>query len=193
MAQGADGDDRVRRIDRHATAIAVRQAHHIVHMRVQRQQLLANALHRKLHHPRHALHRGGDGQDVARAHAAIGIAVTLKGITSQRHPIGRGGSGLGQIVQATGIGHVQQTLVDPTACMQIAGRMAYDHVVAAHRCTSGHIDQGHLVPLGHFVTQHQARAGSFAGQNGASRQAAIVGHDGHVVAGVHGNQQSLGR
>ena len=83
VAQSADRNDGVGRVDGHATAIAVLQTHHVVHMRVQGQQLVLDAAHGLCHHTRHTLHGGGDGQNIARAHRAIGIAVTLKGVAGQ--------------------------------------------------------------------------------------------------------------
>ena len=52
--------------------------------------------------------------------------------------------------------------------------------VAQHGRTRRDVDQSHLVALRHLVLEHQA-----AGQGGAGGQAAVVGHDGHVVALVH--------
>jgi len=83
VAQGANRDDGVGRVDGHTAAVAVLQAHHVVHVGKARQQLGLDALHGKVHHTGHALHRGGDGQDVARAHRAIGVAKALKGVARQ--------------------------------------------------------------------------------------------------------------
>ena len=79
VAQRADGDHRIRCVDRHAAAVTVLQPDHVVHVRVQRQQLGLDAGHGLRHHAGHALHGGGDGQDVAGAHRAIGVAQALEG------------------------------------------------------------------------------------------------------------------
>ena len=84
VAHGSDRDDRVGRVDGHAAAVAVRQAHHTVHVRVLRQQVLLDAFDREFEHARHALHRGGDGQQVARADAAVGVAVAQEAEAVQR-------------------------------------------------------------------------------------------------------------
>ena len=180
VAQGADGDDGVWRVNRHAAAVAMFQRHHVVHVRVARQQLLLDALHGKLGDARHALHRLRDGQDVASAHRAIGVAVALKGVALQRGQglAARGGHGQG--VQLARLGHGQQPLVHPAARRNVAGGIANRNAVAQHRTPGGQIDQRHLVALRHLVAQHQAR-----GQGSACGQATIVGHDGDVVAVVH--------
>ena len=49
-----------------------------------RQQLAADALKRHLQHTGHALHRGADGQQVAGAHRAVGVAVAVEGARAQR-------------------------------------------------------------------------------------------------------------
>ena len=102
VAQGTNGNLGAIGINRDAAAVGVLQAHHIVHIRKFGQQLRFDALHRKRHHTRHALHRGGDGQDVARADRTIGIAVTLKGVALQWwQGFGLDGSH-GQVVELAG-------------------------------------------------------------------------------------------
>ena len=113
VAQRADRDDRVRRVDRDAAAVAVLQADHIVDVRVLRQQLGLDPLDREIDHPGDALHRGRDRQDVARAHRAVGVAITLETEAGQRGLRGGLDGRDRQAVERTRLGQLQQALVDP--------------------------------------------------------------------------------
>jgi hypothetical protein len=70
--------------------------------------------------------------------------------------------------------------VHPAAGGDGLARQADVHAVAQHRRAGGDVHQRHLVALRHAVAQRQA-----VGQHGAGVQAAVVGHDGDVVALVH--------
>ena len=96
VVQGPDGDDGVRRVYGHAATIAVLEPHHAVHMGVARQQFVTDAFDGQRHYAGHALNRGGDSQQVAGAHRAVGIAVALKGVPSQCRQVWRGCRGHGQ-------------------------------------------------------------------------------------------------
>jgi AraC-like DNA-binding protein len=89
-----------------------------------------------------------------------------------------------QVVQRPGVGHPQQALVHPTAGRDGLESVADRNAVAQHRRIGGQIDQRHLVALRHRVAQRQPR-----GQQRACSQAAVVGHDGDVVALVHADGQ----
>ena len=180
VAQGADRDLGALGVDGHAAAVAVLDPHHVVHVGKQRQQLVFDARDRKFDHARDTLHRGGDGQDVAGAHRAIGIAKAFECVALQRGQRRGFDGGHGQVVQLTSTGHVQQTFVHPAACGNVLPRMANRDAVAQHRAVGGQVNQRDFVALRHLVAQHQP-----AGQDGACGQASVVGHDGDVVAGVH--------
>ncbi|MNE63253.1 hypothetical protein D3C80_1585950 [compost metagenome] len=60
------------------------QTHHSVDVGVFRQQVALNDFHHIIHHTGHAVHAGGDRQQVLAANAAVGITVAFKGITFQR-------------------------------------------------------------------------------------------------------------
>ena len=113
VAQGANRDDGIWRINRNAAAVAVLQPHHVVHIFKTRQQLIFDAFDRKRHHARHALHGRGDGQNVPATHRAIGIAIALKGIALQRGQRVWPYGGDGQVVKAACVGHIQQALMHP--------------------------------------------------------------------------------
>ena len=188
IAQRADRNDRVGCVDGHAAAIGVRERHHVVHVRVLGQQLGLDALHGKVGHTGHTLHGLRDGQDVARADRAVQVAVTLEGVALQRLLHGRLDGGDRQSDEFARLGHLQQALVHPGAARQVFQRVADGHVVAAHGPARRDVNQRHLVRLGHLVDQGQA-----IGKHRASRQAAVVGHDGHVVGLVHGDvERGLG-
>ena len=74
------------------------QADHVIHIGVARQQLLFDALDRKVHHSGHALHGGGDRQNVAGADRAIRVAVALEGVARERLGVPCRRSCLGQVV-----------------------------------------------------------------------------------------------
>src|SRR5690606_41572428 len=84
VGQGANRHHGVRRVDRHAAAVAVRQRHHIVDVGVPGQDFLAHALDHVIEHTDHALHGSGYAENVAGADAAVRIAETLEGVTLQR-------------------------------------------------------------------------------------------------------------
>ena len=188
VAQRADRDLGAWRVNRHTTAVTVLQTHHAVHIRVKRQQLAFNAFHRNLDHTRHALHRGRDGQQVARADRAIGIHIAFKGMALERCPGRCWLGGHGQTLQLACSRNVEQALMHPAACCNGFTGVTHGHVVAEHGLTRSDVDQGHLVSLRDFVTQHQTGRRTF-GHDRASRQAAIVGNDGHVVIRVHADGQ----
>jgi hypothetical protein len=187
VAQCADRDLRVGRIDRHAAAVAVLQRNHVVDVRVTRQQLLADAVHRELGDTGHALHGLRDGQDVAGAHAAIGVAVALEGVALQRRLRRCPGGGHRQVGQAGRVGHGQQAFMDPAAGGNVLQRAADDHVVAPHLGTGRKVHQRHLVALGNALAQGEA-----VGEAGARLDAAVVGHDGDVVRLVHADPARAG-
>ena len=180
IAQRAYGHRCLGCVDGHAAAIGVFQPHHVVDVGVERQQFAADALHGDIDHTGHALHGGGDGQQIARAHRAIGVAVALEGVARQRGRLGRPHGRHGQALKAARLGHVEQALVDPGALRDVAFGVAYGHAITQHRRAGGNVGQCHFVGLGNGGAQHYARK-----ERGARRQAAFVGHDGHVVGGVH--------
>ena len=61
VAQGANRNVGAFGINGHTAPVGVLQPHHIVHIGIVSQQLLLDALHRKVHHPGNTLHGGGDG------------------------------------------------------------------------------------------------------------------------------------
>ena len=89
VAQGADRDDRNGRdgrngrVGRDTAAVRVLEPDHIVDVRVTRPQPGLDAPDREVEHTGHALHRGRDREDVARADRAVGVARALS-----RYPTG---------------------------------------------------------------------------------------------------------
>ncbi|MNS91589.1 hypothetical protein D3C72_1256840 [compost metagenome] len=154
-------------------------ADHVVHVGIARQQFLADARHGVFDHALHALHRGADGQDIARAHGAVGVAVTLERVAFQRRQR-RDARAHGQVFQGACGGHGGDALVDPASARQGLGGKADHHVVAHHGVAFGQVLQGHLVPLRHGVHQLQA-----IGQHRAGGQPPFIGHDRHIVLRVN--------
>ena len=186
VAQRADGDFCPRCVNRHAAAIAVRQRHHIVHIRELRQQLGLDSRNGEICHAGHALHSLGDGQNVARTDRAIGIAKALKGVALKRRLQRRLHGGDGQVIQAAHVWHFQQPLMHPTARGNVFERVANRNAVAQHWRVGLQIQQGDFVALRHSVNQHDPR-----GQHGARGQATVIADDGHVVKRVHADGQRL--
>ena len=184
VAQRADRHRRVRRLDGHAATVAVLQRDHVVDVGKTRQQFGLDALHGEVGDAGHALHGLRDGQDVARAHRAVGVAVALEGVALQRRQRRRLDGGQRQAFQAARVGHLQQPLVHPAAGGDVLQRIADGDAVAQHRPVGRDVGQRHLVALRHAVAQHQARR-----QHAAGGQATVVGHDGDVVALVHADGQ----
>ena len=187
VAQGADRDHRIGRVDGDAAAVAVLQRQHAVDVGVLRQQLGADALGRDARHAGDALHGLRDRQQVARADGAVGVAVALEGVALERLRRGRLARGHRQVGQVARRRHAQQPLVHPAACGNRFGGVADGHVVAPHHAAFGNVDQRHLVPLRHPVAHHQTVL-----EARARTQPTIVGHDGHVVGRVHLDAVRLG-
>ena len=168
MPQSADRDLGTRRLDGHATAIAVLQAHHAVHIRIQGQEFTLDPLDGNFQNTGHALHRGGNSQQIACAHRTVGIHVAFKGEAIQRFVHRRLHRGHGQVLQFTCSRHVEQALVHPTARRNVLPRITYRHVVAHDGLARGQIDQGQFVTLRHLVAQDHA-FGHAWGHDGAGR------------------------
>ena len=179
VAHRANRDLCPRRIDRDAATIAVLQRHHVVHIGKQRQQLFLDLLHRMRHHAGHALHGAGDGQDIARADRAVGIAVAFKREGFLRWRCRHRAGAYGQCIQGRRDRHADDALVDPAAPGQGLECIADHHVVADNRLLLGQVHQGHLVALRHGIDQYQT-----IGQLRAGWQATVIDDDGHVVLGV---------
>ena len=125
-------------------------------MRKARQQFGLDAPHGKLCHAGHALHGLGDGQDVARAHRAVGVAVALEGVTLQRRH-GRGlEGGHRQVDELAGRRHVEQLFMHPAAGSNRLERVTDRNAVAQHRLPSTQITQRHLVALRYAFGEHQS-------------------------------------
>ena len=152
-----------------------------------RQHFGLDAPHGKLCHAGHALHGLSDGQDVARAHRPVGVAVALKGVTLQRRHGRRLDGGHGQVNQLAGRRHVEQLFMHPAAGGNGLERVTNGNSVAQHRLAQRQVLQGNFMALRHTFGQHQP-----AGQDGASRQAAVIANDGHVVTLVHANDDGGG-
>ncbi len=133
VAQRADRDLGARRVDRHAAAVAVLEADHVVDVRETRQQLRLDALQRKVEHAGDALHGRRDGQDVARADRTVGIAKTFEGVAIERRLRCGLDGGDRQAVESTRFGHLQQPLVDPAAGGDVVVGKADRDAVAQHR------------------------------------------------------------
>ncbi|SOY63831.1 hypothetical protein CBM2589_A70004 [Cupriavidus taiwanensis] len=179
IADGADGDAGIGRVDGHAATIGVLQANHVVDVGVLRQQFFLDAAHREFHHALDALHRGGNAEDIARADRAVGIAVALEGIAVQRRQRRHAGADR-QVLQPRRRRHPDHALVDPAAARQVLERVADHDVVANHRVAFAQVGQCYLVALRDGFGQHQA-----AGKGGARGQPAVIGDDGDVVVRVH--------
>jgi hypothetical protein len=115
VAQRADRDVGTGRLDGDAAAVTMLQADHAIDIRVARQQLAPDAVERCIQHAGHALHGGGDGEQIARADAAVGIAVALEAEALQRRERGLGRGCHRQAVQGACRRQAQQLLVHPTA------------------------------------------------------------------------------
>ena len=188
VAQRAYRDFGARRVDGDTTAIAVLKPDHAVHIRIERQQLALDALHRHLEHTRHALHGGSDGQKVAGAHRTIGVHKALEGVALDRRPLGRWPCRHGQALQLARSRNVQQPLMHPAARGNRFTCVTHRHVVAQHGLPGRDVAQRQLVALRHPVAQGQSCSGPL-GHHGASRQARLIGNDGHVVIRVHADGQ----
>ena len=144
------------RVDGDAAAVAVLEADDVVDVRVLRQQLVADAAQRDVEHAGHALHRRGDGQQVARADRRRPDCVPLEGVAVQRWQRSGFHGRHRQAVERARAGHLQQPLVHPAAGGNGARSAADAHAVTQHLVAFGQVDQRHLVRLRHAFAQHRA-------------------------------------
>jgi hypothetical protein len=158
----------------------VAQRDDVIDVGILRQQFGLDPLHREVADAGDALHGLGEREDVARPDRAIRVAVALERVARQRLLRCRLHRRNGQVVQHARRGHAEQPLVDPAARRDRRERVPDGHAITANRGTFGNVRQRHLVRLGDPLAQDEAGR-----QRRARRQAAIVGHDGHVVALVH--------
>jgi len=155
----------------------VRQRHDVVDVRVFRQELGADALHRIFHRALDALHGGGDAEDALGADRAVRIAVALEGEAFERRQrSGHGGRDF-QLVEGRGLRHANARLIHPFAGQDRRERVADHLAVADDRCAFRDVDQRRLVPLRHEGAQCQA-----AGEAGAGGKPEIIDHDRDIVA-----------
>ena len=184
VAQRPDRDRGVGRVDGDAAAVGVLETDHVVDVRIVRQQLGLDALDRELDDAGDALHRRRDGQDVARADRAVGVAEALEREAVERRRRGRLHRRDRQAFERARRRHVQQPLVHPAAGGDRLLRVADGDAVADDRLALADVGQRHLVPLRHAFAQRQT-GGESGGEARAGLEPAGVGDDRDVVALVH--------
>ena len=156
VAQRADRDHRVGRVDGDAAAVGVLEADDVVDVRVARQQLGLDPRDRELDDAGDALHGRRDGQDVARADRAVGVAKALEGEAfERRRRVALDGRDR-QAFERARRGHAQQPLMDPAAGGDRLHRIADRDAVAQHRLACADRGQRDLVAGRHAILQHQA-------------------------------------
>jgi hypothetical protein len=158
VAQRADGNGRARSVDRDAAAVGVLQRDDVVDVREARQQLLPDAPHREVHDARHALHGRRDREHVARAHGAVGVAVSLERVAVERLAGGRGARRERQVVERAGGRGGQHPLVHPPSRGDVDTRESDGDAVADDGFTGGDVAQRDLVRLRHGLGRHHAAA-----------------------------------
>ncbi|MCY1417904.1 hypothetical protein D9M71_334500 [compost metagenome] len=179
VAHGADRDVGVACVDGHAAAIAVGNGHHVIDVGVLGQQLAANALDRMVQHAGHALHGGGDAEDVAGADGAVGIAIAFEGIAFKRRQGLGYRVGHGQAVKRWRRGHFQLGFLDPTALHQVLLGVADNLAITDNLGALGNVDQGHLMALRDAFNHRQA-----IGEATAFCHALVVHHHHDIVIRV---------
>lgn len=132
-----------------------------------------------IEHADHALHGGGDAEDVTGADAAVRVAEAFEGVALQRLA-GCGLDGrLGQVIQYWRFGHAQHLLGDPVAGGDGFERIADDLAIAHHLAAFGDIHQRHLVALRDAFNSRQAIV-----ELAARGNALVIDHHADVVARV---------
>lgn len=84
IMNSSNGHDGGWSVNRHAATVQMIEPHHTVNIRVFGQQVAFNDFHYIVHHARHAVHAGGDAEQILGANATVSIAVTFEGITLER-------------------------------------------------------------------------------------------------------------
>jgi hypothetical protein len=134
----------------------VGQHHHIIDIRVIRQQFGFDAFEGEFHGTGDALHAGGNRQNVLGADAAIPIAEALKGVTGQGFARRRRPGRQLQPLQRRRRDQANPAFIDPIAAPYILVGSADDFAIADNRRSGGDVVQRHLVALGHEVVKGQA-------------------------------------
>ncbi len=155
------------------------QGHHVIDVRVFGQQFVTNALDCMVQHAGHALHGGGDPQNVAGAHRTVGVAVALEGVTLQRclflgHRIGHR-----QAVERRRRRHAQLVFPDPTATRYWLQRVTDGVAITNNGLAHGQVNGADLVALRHVIDRHQAVV-----EFGSGRHTLVVDHDHDVIQRV---------
>ncbi len=176
VAHSADRDIRIRCGDRHAAAVTVGQRHHVIDVRVIGQQFVLDTLDRMVQHAGNALHGGGDTENIACAHGAVGVAIALEGKAFQWRLGVRHFSGQRQAVQRWRGGHAQLVFLHPTAPRNRRQGVTDGLAIANNLTALRDIFQRHLVALRDEIHGHQA-----VRKLGPGRYALVVDHDHHVV------------
>ena len=156
IAHRANRDVRVGGGDRHAAAVTVGQCDHVIDVRVLGQQLILDAFYRVIKHAGHALHGGGDPENIARANSAVSVAIPLESEAFERRLSVRHLGGERQTVQRRRGRHAQLIFLDPTATGDRLQCVANDLAVANHVPALGNVLQRDLVALRHKIHRHQA-------------------------------------
>lgn len=130
IMDGANWHHGGRCINRYATAVEVVQVDHSVDARVFRQQVAFDNFNHVVHNVCHAVHAGGNTQQVFGAHAAVGVAVTFKGVIFQRRQRLRHFGRPRQGVKRRRFRQRDRGFVDPAAFGDIAYRVTDNFAIA---------------------------------------------------------------
>ncbi len=164
------------RVHGDAASISVGNGDHVVHLGKSRQNLVPDAAHRILHRGSHALHGGGDAENVLGSHAAIRIAVAVKGVPGQSRLRRRGRRSQRQFGQGRRWRQFDGVFVYPRTLGDGTGRQSNDLAVASDRVSGPQVLQRHLVRLRDALAQGQP-----VGKLCARRQAVGIDDDRNVV------------
>ena len=162
------------------------ERHHVVDIGIAGQQLPFDPVYHVVGDARHTLHAGGDAEDVARAHTAVGIAVALEGVALQRFPVSRLARCKRQSIQCRRLGHPQHRFVNPAPARDRLPGEADHLAVTQHRRVPGDVNQRYLVSLRIPFAQLGA-----VSEQAAGRQAVRADHDGHVVVWIDLDRQAV--
>ncbi len=130
-------------------------------------------------HTGHALHGGGDTEDVASAHCTVSVAIALEGVTLKRGLLFRHRIGHRQAVQRGRGRHAQLVFPDPTAARYRLQCIANCVAVTNHGLAHGKVNGADLVALRYVIDSDKAVV-----EFGSGRHTLVIDHDHDVIQGM---------
>ena len=157
IAQRTDRNLRFRRIDGNTASICMVNRYHIIHMRILRQNLSANALNSHIQYTLNALNRRLDTQNIARTGVtALRIAISHKRLARRFRQIGMNVHAVSHFIQRRRCGQAKHKLVDPRSLRDKILCISKHHTVTDNLSILFNIPKSNLMSLRNIRKRNDA-------------------------------------